>query len=53
MIELLVVISILGILAVIVLAAINPLEQINRGRDTASRSDAEQLFECVRAVQCV
>lgn len=44
MIELLVVISILGILAVIVLAAINPLEQINRGRDTASRSDAEQLL---------
>jgi prepilin-type N-terminal cleavage/methylation domain-containing protein len=44
MIELLIVISILGILAVAVLSAINPVEQINRGRDTASRSDAEQLI---------
>lgn len=44
MIELLIVIAILGILAVVVLAAINPLEQINRGRDTAKRADAEQLL---------
>lgn len=44
MIELLIVIAILGILAVMVLAAINPLEQINRGRDTAKRGDAEQLL---------
>jgi len=44
MIELLIVITILGILAVAVLAAINPIEQINRGRDTGSRSDAEQLL---------
>lgn len=44
MIELLIVISILGILAVAVLSAINPIEQINRGRDTGSRSDAEQLL---------
>ncbi|HOZ03027.1 MAG TPA: type II secretion system protein [Candidatus Woesebacteria bacterium] len=44
MIELLIVIAILGILAVVVLSAINPLEQINRGRDTAKRSDAEQLL---------
>lgn len=44
MIELLIVISILGILAVAVLAAINPVEQINRGRDTGSRSDSEQLL---------
>jgi prepilin-type N-terminal cleavage/methylation domain-containing protein len=44
MIELLIVIAILGILAVAVLAAINPVEQINRGRDTASRSDAEQFI---------
>jgi len=47
MIELLIVISILGILAVAVLAAINPIEQINRGRDTGSRSDAEQLLSAV------
>lgn len=47
MIELLVVISILGILAVAVLSAINPIEQINRGRDTRSRSDAEQLVTSI------
>lgn len=47
MIELLIVIAILGILAVAVLSAINPLEQINRGRDTGSRSDAEQLLGAV------
>lgn len=47
MIELLIVIAILGILAVAVLAAINPIEQINRGRDTGSRSDAEQLLSAI------
>ncbi len=47
MIELLIVISILGILSVAVLSAINPIEQINRGRDTGSRSDAEQLLSAV------
>lgn len=47
MIELLIVISILGILAVAVLSAINPIEQINRGRDTGSRSDAEQLLSAM------
>ncbi|EKD87098.1 MAG: hypothetical protein ACD_37C00044G0003, partial [uncultured bacterium] len=38
LIELLIVITILGILATAVLAAINPLEQISRGRDTGSKS---------------
>jgi len=47
MIELLIVISILGILAVAVLSAINPVEQINRGRDTGTRSDAEQLISAI------
>ncbi|MBD3250196.1 MAG: prepilin-type N-terminal cleavage/methylation domain-containing protein [Candidatus Pacebacteria bacterium] len=47
MIELLIVISILGILAVAVLSAINPIEQINRGRDTGSQSDAEQLLSAI------
>lgn len=47
MIELLIVITVLGILAVAVLAAINPIEQINRGKDTGSRSDAEQLISAV------
>ena len=47
MIELLIVITILGILAVAVLSAINPIEQINRGRDTGSQSDAEQMINAI------
>ena len=47
MIELLIVVAVLGILAVAVMAAINPIEQINRGKDTGSRSDAEQLISAV------
>ncbi len=47
MIELLIVIAVLGILAVAVLATINPIEQINRGRDTGSRGDAEQLLSAI------
>lgn len=47
MIELLIVIAVLGVLAVAVLSAINPIEQINRGKDTGSRSDAEQLLSAV------
>lgn len=47
MIELLIVIAVLGILAVAVLSAINPIEQINRSRDTGSRSDAEQLVSAI------
>ena len=44
MIELLIVIAVLGILAVAVLSALNPIEQINRSKDTGGRSDAEQLI---------
>jgi prepilin-type N-terminal cleavage/methylation domain-containing protein len=44
MIELLVVIAVIGILAVAVLSSINPIEQINKGRDTRVRSDAAQLL---------
>ena len=47
MIELLIVIAVLGILAVAVLSAINPIEQINRSRDTGTRSDAEQLISAI------
>jgi len=47
MIELLIVIAVLGILAVAVLSAINPIEQINRSKDTGSRSDAEQLIGAI------
>ena len=44
MIELLVVISVIGVLAVAVLSSINPIEQINKGRDTRTRSDSAQLI---------
>jgi len=47
MIELLIVIAVLGVLAVAVLSAINPIEQINRGRDTSTRSDLEQLLSAI------
>ncbi len=47
LIELLVVIAIIGILAVAVLAAINPIEQINKGRDTSLNADASQLLGAV------
>lgn len=47
MIELLIVMAILGILAIALLAAINPIEQINRGRDTGGRSDTEQLAAAI------
>ncbi|MGB9706953.1 MAG: type II secretion system protein [Microgenomates group bacterium] len=47
MIELLIVIAVLGVLAVAVLSAINPLEQINRGRDTGLRSDSEQILSAI------
>ena len=48
LIELLIVIAILGILATAVLSAINPIEQINRGRDTGTQSDAEQLLSAIQ-----
>lgn len=47
MIELLVVIAVIGVLAVAVLSSINPIEQINKGRDTRTRSDAAQLISAV------
>ena len=47
MIELLVVIAIIGVLAAAVLAAINPVEQINKGRDTRLRSDSAELTNAI------
>lgn len=47
MIELLVVIAVIGILAVALLASLNPLEQIRKGRDTRTRSDASQLTSAI------
>ncbi len=47
MIELLVVIAVIGILAVALLASLNPLEQIKKGRDTRTRSDVSQLDSAI------
>lgn len=47
MIELLVVIAVIGVLSVAVLSSINPIEQINKGRDTRARSDAATLINAV------
>lgn len=43
LIEMLIVVTVLAILAVLIISALNPIEQINRSRDTTSRSDAGQL----------
>jgi prepilin-type N-terminal cleavage/methylation domain-containing protein len=47
LVELLIVIALLGVLAAAVLAAINPLEQANRARDTRVRSDSSQLLAAI------
>jgi prepilin-type N-terminal cleavage/methylation domain-containing protein len=44
LIEILIVIVLLGILAVAVLSAINPLEQVRKARDSARKSDAAELL---------
>lgn len=44
LIELLVVIALLGIIALGLLAAIDPVEQIKKGRDTALRNVASQFY---------
>lgn len=47
LVELLIVIALIGVLAVAVLSAINPLEQINRARDTGYKNDVEQLISAL------
>lgn len=44
LIELLIVIAILGILAVAVLSAINPVEQMKKARDAGRKSDVAELL---------
>jgi prepilin-type N-terminal cleavage/methylation domain-containing protein len=44
LIELLIVIALLGALAVAMIAAIDPLEQFNRGQDTGTRNTAEEIY---------
>lgn len=49
LIELLIVIAILGVLAAVILVAIDPLEQIARGRDAGKKSAVGQLGHAVTA----
>jgi len=44
LIELLIVIAILGILAIGLMAALDPLEQLKRARDTANRNTVEEFY---------
>ncbi len=44
LVELLIVIGLLGAIALIVIAAINPIEQSNRARDTRFKADGAQLI---------
>lgn len=47
LVELLIVIGLLGAIALIVIAAINPIEQANRARDTRFRADSGQLISAI------
>lgn len=47
LIELLIVIVIIGILAVAVLSAINPIEQINKATDQGKKSDSAELINAL------
>ena len=47
LIELLIVIVIIGLLAAVVIAAINPVESRNRAVDTGLKSDAGQLYNAI------
>jgi type II secretory pathway pseudopilin PulG len=46
-VELLIVIGLLGAIALIVIAAINPIEQANRARDTRFKADGGQLISAI------
>ena len=47
LVELLIVIGLLGAIALIVIAAINPIEQANRARDARFRSDGAQVISAI------
>lgn len=49
LIELLIVIAILGVLAVVVLVAINPVQQLERTRDSGRKSTVTQLGHALQA----
>lgn len=47
LVELLIVIALLGAIALIVIAAINPIEQANRARDTRFKADGAQMISAI------
>ena len=47
LVELLIVIALLGVIATIVIAAINPIEQANRARDTRFKADGGQILSAI------
>jgi prepilin-type N-terminal cleavage/methylation domain-containing protein len=47
LVELLIVIALLGAIALIVIAAINPIEQANRAKDTRFKADGAQMISAV------
>lgn len=47
LVELLIVIGLLGAIALIVISAINPIEQANKARDARYKADASQLISAV------
>ena len=49
LIELLIVIAVIGVLAAVVLVAIDPVEQLARGRDTGRKSSVTQLGRSLQA----
>lgn len=49
LIELLIVIAVLGVLAAVVLVAIDPAEQLKRGRDAGRKSSVGQLGRAIQA----
>lgn len=53
LIELLVVIAVIGVLATVVLVAINPIEQLRRGRDTSRIAAVTQLGNALQSFYTV
>ncbi|HKC04346.1 MAG TPA: type II secretion system protein [Patescibacteria group bacterium] len=47
LVELLIVIGLLGAIALIVISAINPIEQANKARDARFKADASQLISAI------
>lgn len=53
LIEILIVVTILGILAAVVVSALDPIEQINRGRDTALIQTSENFVSAVQRYEVI